>query len=195
MATSWSQRGRNAASSVRHGLGAYSQTGVHRRGMSWMRAGFGAHRGFGGELKGLFTKGGRLGAFGGLAGRALGAGFGISAAVSGYQKEGLWGATKGVAGYAATNYALGAVFGSAAVGAAVIGGTVGGAMLRKAAINIGEEYGRAHSNTEFGGGVDDRYGRVTTMRRRSMMAINRSRIGGNMGLGNEALNSYVPYNR
>lgn len=129
-------------------------------------------------------------------GRALGIGFLGFEAISGYQREGAWGAAKGVGSAALWSYGIEIALGSAALPIGIAAGVaVGGVMLNKAAAEKGRAYGRSHRELEFGAAVSDQFGTVSTMRRRSVMALNQSRIGGNMGMGNEAMRQYQPYFR
>jgi hypothetical protein len=129
-------------------------------------------------------------------GRALGFGFLALEAYSGYQREGVWGAAKGVATGAAYSYAFGAVLGSAALPVTALAAAGAGAvMANKWAAGKGASYMKGQRNLEMGGAVNDQFGNVSTMRRRSVMALNRSRIGGGMGIGNEAMRQYQPYFR
>ena len=151
---------------------------MHKRGMRWATEGYGMGKGMN------------------MFGRAMGVGFLALEAYQGYQREGVWGAAKGVATGAAYSYAFGAVLGAAAapvaIGAAVVGGAI---IANKAMAEKGASYARGQARTEFGNGVSDQFGTVSTMRRRSVMALNRSRIGGGMGMGNEAMRQYQPYFR
>lgn len=169
---------RGGVGAVGRGLKAYGGTAMHKRGMRWLREGYG------------------LGAGQKMLGRMLGLGFLAYSFMEGYQREGLWGGVKEAATGAAYSYAFGAVLGSAAIplmgGAAVVGGAVG---LQTFMNKKGESYSRRQKSLEMGGTINDMYGSVATMRRRSIMSLNRSKIGGGMGIGNEALRQYQPYFR
>jgi hypothetical protein len=134
-------------------------------------------------------------------GRALGLGFLGLEAYRGYQEGGMMGAVGQVAETAAINYAIGAVIGTGALTALAATGLVAGAAYGTYAYNkygseIGRSYMLRHTQTEFGGGgVPDQFGTAATMRRRSMAALQGSRINGNMALGNEAALTYTPYFR
>ena len=167
-----------AAGRVYGAAQGYAGTAFHARGVGSLKAGMGLGKGMG------------------IFGRALGLGFLGYETYSGYQREGMWGAAKGAAGYAAIQYAFGAVLGSSVLplmaGAAAVGGAVVG---RKMAAEKGESVYKRHRALEFGAGVSDQFGTISTMRRRSIQALQSSRIGGGMGMGNEAMRSYVPYFR
>lgn len=160
------------------GLGRYARTSTHARGTRWVLENYGLAR----KMSPL--------------GRALGLGFLGIEAYMGYQKEGWWGAAKGVATGAAWSYGLGVVLGSAALpltmGAAAIGGSL---VLNKMAAEGGLRYAKRHARADFGGGVRDQFGNVSTMRRRSIQALQQSRLNGAMTLGREALQQYQPYFR
>lgn len=176
IATSGAVRG--AGRYAMSGAGNYLRSGTHLRAMSGVTRNYGLARGMGGW------------------GRAFGLGFLAFEAYSGYQREGAWGAAKGVATGALWSYGIELALGSAAlpvaIGAAAIGG---GLALNKWAAEKGESYMKGKQNLEFGSGVSDQYGMAATMRRRSMAALNQSRISGGMGLGNEAMRQYQPYFR
>jgi len=169
---------RGAFGSAWRSAGKYMGSSMHARGARWAAEGYGLGKGMG------------------MFGRALGLGFLGLEAYSGYQREGAWGAAKGVASGAAMSYAMGAVLGSAALPVALgVGAIGGGIMLNKFAAGKGRSTMLGHKRTEFGAGVSDQYGTVATMRRRSIMALNESRISGGMGIGNEAMRQYQPYFR
>jgi len=178
-------KGVATSSAVKAGFGrvkgaaqVYRQTAFHARGMNSMRDMYG------------------LGKQMGWAGRALGFGFMGLEAFTGYQQGGVWGAAKGLAKGAAVNYAVGALLGSAAIPLTLgVGVVAGGMMAYKKGADIGRKTYKKSRSLEFGSGVSDQYGTVATMRRRSVMALQESRIGGGMGLGSEAMRSYQPYFR
>lgn len=198
---SWRDLGSQAKTTIGPPLQRYLKSGVHKRGMGWMRMSMGIESGFKQNLTNAFGagigKGSRLSGIGSLAWRGVAAAWFLGDVAKGYHREGVWGAAKAGIGFAAENYLFGAVLGSAAlpVGLAAAGVT-GYAALRKFKIDTGRQYALNLRRTTFGpGSVEDQYGTVATMRRRSVDALMSSRIGGNMGLGNESLRAYTPYFR
>jgi hypothetical protein len=160
------------------GIGRYLKSGTHSKAMGNTLRNFGLARNMS------------------MLGRGLGLGFLGFEAIAGYQQEGVWGAAKGVASGAMWSYGIELALGSAALPVAALAGIgVGGAMAYKAAAEKGRSTMVKSQNLEFGGGVSDQYGTVSTMRRRSVQALQQSRIGGGMGMGNEALRQYQPYFR
>jgi hypothetical protein len=151
-------------------------TGLHGAGMSAVRDLYGV-----GKTKGLWR------AFGPA---ALG-----MAAYGGYQEGGVSGAVGEMASETATWYALGAgmkLAGPLALGA-VAG--VGAAALGLGAVGVGpqhfarpyvHDYMKKRARLEMGTPVMDPYGQVATMRQRSIMAMNNSRVNGRTAIGNEA---------
>lgn len=132
-------------------------------------------------------------------GRVLGLGFLGWEAYSGYREGGAWGAAKNVGSSAATTYAIGAILGSGAVAGLAVAGA--GAMALggmyaydQFAKETGRQQAIQHARTEMGSGfVADPFGTAATMRRRSIMALQNSRLNGTMALGNEAALTYRPY--
>lgn len=121
--------------------------------------------------------------------------FGIAtlglSAISGYQENGVTGATMNVAKEAAS---WGAMRAGWSVGKGVLANpfflvpaTIGA--LGYAGYKIGQasrEKARRIRNVEMGGEVIDRFGTLSTIRQRSLMALNNSHVNGRMALGNEA---------
>jgi hypothetical protein len=133
--------------------------------------------------------------------KGLGTAFLGLEAYLGYQEGGVWGATKQVGAALAFQYGLGAMLGGAAVpvtlglmaGAAVAGGIYA---YNKYGSQVGRETMFEHSRIEMGGGpINDQFGTISTMRRRSMAALQSTRLNGTTALGNEAALSHVPYFR
>lgn len=122
--------------------------------------------------------------------------FGIAtlgvSAISGYQENGMAGATMHVAKDAAT---WGAMRAGWSVGKGVLtnpwflaGASIGAGAY--AGYKIGQasrEKARRIRNVEMGGEVIDRFGTLSTIRQRSLMALNNSHVNGRMALGNEAI--------
>lgn len=152
--------------------------------------------------------------------RAIGPAFMAYSAYSGYQEGGVWGATKSVGTDIGTTYLLGRGFsflggvaakatgvGVAAAGLAAAGigiygaasgqgfggalGTVYGAISRPAI----HDYAKSHARLEMGTPLVDPFGTAATMRQRSLMAIQNSRVNGRTALGNEATLLYQGYFR
>lgn len=135
-------------------------------------------------------------------GARIGNGIGLAAlgisAFMGYQENGLMGAATNVArdvafqsiGTGIYNAAVGAV-GSVPllIGAAVAGGAYGYYKLGEA----GQKYSKKLRKLELGTDIDDSYGTISTMRQRSVMAIQNSYLNGRMALGNEASSMHMTY--
>jgi len=161
---------------------------------SGMGQAFGYHGqdGFLGRKAG-WLKGGKLG----LAGRIAGPAFTAFAIYSGYKEGGVFGAAKGAASSALS-------WGAFEMGAALSPGiTRAGVMAAKIALPVGiaaaagygyyktGEEGIKHRKRlrglEMGADLVDRFGTMTTMRQRSLAAIQNSHTNGRMALGSEAL--------
>jgi hypothetical protein len=157
---------------------------------------------------GLFKKGaGILERAGGL----IGAGFMVGAMYEGYKESGITGAAKAGVEQVGINYLLGrglsTVFKgmlplglkAGLVGAAAIG--VGAGLANTSVANFlsplargaVREHGIKHAKLELGTPTIDPFGMVSTMRQRSLMSIQNSRVNGRTALGNEASLLYRPY--
>jgi len=132
----------------------------------------------------------------GLAGRAFMPAFTAFAAYEGYKQGGVWGATKAVGEQALVWGALrmaGAnilnpyVLGAAAIGGAAYGGYKFGVAARK--------HRQRLRGLEMGADIVDTYGTMSTMRQRSLAAIQNTHINGRLSLGNEALLLSETYRR
>lgn len=169
---------------------SYLGSNVHRTGSRWAK-----------EVYGVGVKGKM---------RYLGYAFAGYTAYEGYQREGVRGAIKGLAQGAGEGYAMGAVWGAVgtgvkaglAVGAPVAGmaafmsWTQGGpSPLQFLARPYVREHMKKHAKLEMGRPVMDQFGTLSTMRQRSLAAIQSSKINGRSGLGNEATLMYRPYFR
>lgn len=158
---------------------------------------------------GVFKKGaGILGRAGGL----IGLGYMASSMYEGYQEGGVTGAVGAGVEQVGLNYLFGRAvstvfkgivpFAAKAglVGAAAIG--VGAAITNQSVANFlsplarGQvrEHGIKHAKLEMGAPTIDPFGMVATMRQRSLMSIQNSRVNGRSALGNEASLLYRPYN-
>lgn len=122
---------------------------------------------------------------------------------SGYQEGGLSGALMGGAEYAANMYMWGAGLKIAGIGLSGLGvglgvglagaGLAGGLALGVSGIGprqmlrpLVREHMERRSRLEMGTPIVDDYGSIATMRQRSIMAIQNSKINGRTALGNEA---------
>ena len=159
----------------------------------------GVSKGFlGRKAKGGIFAGGK-----GIAGKSLGllgrAGFPLFAAFSaysGYKEGGVLGAARNVAVDALSWGAMRAGFtmltNPVVLGAAAIAGAGYGVYrLGEAA----RKHERGVRRLELGADVVDRFGTLSTMRQRSLQAIQNSHLSGRSALGNEALLLSVPYMR
>jgi len=129
-------------------------------------------------------------------GRGLFPVFTAYSAYSGYKEGGIMGATKNVAADAATWGAMRAAWSMFAnpvtLGAAAVAGLgYGGYKLGEAAI----AHEKRIKGLELGADVVDRFGTISTMRQRSLQAIQNSHLNGRGALGNEALIMSSPYLR
>ena len=165
-------------------IGGYFQSATHAAGITSMKEGFGFGKGIA---------------------RYIGPVFMAHAAYTGYQEGGVGGAVKNIGKEAALWYAFGAAakvfsFGklarAAAAGVGVLGIGIGGTL---AATGIGPQqllrpytydHLRKHAKLEMGTPIADPFGNMATMRQRSLMAMQNSRINGMGALGNE---SYLLY--
>lgn len=178
---------------VRTGSAVRSYWGskVNRTGITWAREAYG------------------LGKAGGLA-RVLGVAYLGYTAYTGYKEGGGWGAAKAIGKGAAEMYAQGAVWGAIGTpvmyGAAAVAGA-GAVMLGLTSVRQNasisqmvtrpwvRDHMRKHAKMEMARPVIDQFGNTATMRRRSLAAIQGSKLNGRTGLGNEATLMYRPYFR
>jgi len=109
----------------------------------------------------------------------------VGAAKEGVIGAATWGAVKGT-----WNYAMGA--GNLAMGAGLgIGAVAAGAYGYYRAGEAGQKYAKRLRNLEMGADIVDNFGTMSTMRGRSIDAIQSSRVNGRNGLGNEAALMHV----
>lgn len=177
---------------------------AHQTGMNWTRDMLGTgHSGVAGSS---FTKAGTI-AKHSILGRAIGPAFLTYAGYEGYKKEGAWGAVKGVGGALAETYLVGraiSAFGAPALG--VLGAAAGVSALGAIAHDPDaflsmkgwvrpwtSEYHKKTQGVQMGGEVVDPHGINATMRQRSMLAIQNSRMNARSGLGQEATLTFSPY--
>jgi len=168
---------------TRGAVRSYLGTTTHAVGKRWA-----------GEAFGIGTRG---------IGRVLGIGFAAYTIGTGYQQGGAWGATKALAGTAAEMYAFGAIkgalFGNLGLSALapVAAVAAGGAFVFRKELSRPwvREHMKKHAKLEMGRPVMDQFGNLSTMRQRSLAAIQSSKINGRSGLGNEAALMYRPYFR
>lgn len=114
----------------------------------------------------------------------------------GYREGGIGGAID--AGLESAKFSIAwevgaAVLGSAALPLAIGAGIAGGAgygyyQFGEAA----QRHGRKMRKLEMGGEVTDRFGTMSTMRQRSLQALNNTHVNGRMALGNEAAIMHTP---
>lgn len=178
----------------------YLNTGFHAEGMAGvkMQFGFGKYASGGKSLLGK--------AFGRLAGPAF---LGYSM-YQGYQEEGIWGAVKEGVSQSAWAYGISAVLPTAlkvgGYGAAIGGAAIGAGLLGYSGISgrgMGatlfspyvRDFKKKHQDLEMGTPNIDQFGTLSTMRQRSIMAIQNSKFNGRSALGNEALLMSQPYFR
>jgi len=121
----------------------------------------------------------------------MGVYFTAKAMKEGYNREGLWGATKAGAGSLAEWGAFEIIF-------KALGGVVGGALTIGAmgaagvygtykALDYGAKHARKTRALEFGGQpVEDMFGTIATMRQRSLLEMQKSHAALRGALGNEA---------
>jgi len=123
---------------------------------------------------------------------------------SGYKTGGTWGGVKAAGEHLLFSYALGGLL--PAVGATAdialgLGGMAAGLHLMTggSVTDVVRPWAKQrmfrHGKLEMGAPILDDFGTVSTMRQRSLMAIQNSRINGRTGLGNEGALSYNPYFR
>jgi hypothetical protein len=180
---------------------AFSGPG-HQTGMNWVKDMIGM--GPSGVAGSGFSRAGGI-AKAGILGRALGPAFLAYAGYEGYKKEGVWGAAKGVGGALAETYIMAraiSAFGAPALGLAGALGTL--SALGKVAhhpaafLSSGRGWARPwtseyHKNlkgVQMGGEIVDPHGINATMRQRSLLAIQNSRLNARSGIGNEAALSH-----
>lgn len=125
------------------------------------------------------------------------------AAYEGYQEGGMTGALGGMAKEGALWYGLGVAqatllpAAAALAGATAIGLGVGAAMgvnpIKTFSRPYVRDYTKRHAKLELGAPVMDQFGTISTMRRRSIQAIQRSHISGRSALGREAFLAHDTY--
>jgi len=130
-----------------------------------------------------------LGGFG-KAMTGLGLAWGVADAFQAYREEGAWGAAKSGAGSLAMGGAFRVVtgiagralsgFGPVAVAAAAVYGTY-------ALGNAAKMHVKRLKGLEMGRNIPDPFGTVSTIRQRSLQAIQNTHINGRLALGNEAM--------
>lgn len=153
----------------------------------------------GGSLRGVTgarSFGGAAKAVGKLGLKALPMIGGAAFIYSGYKEGGIAGAVD--AGIENMKMGIAWEVGSAALGsgalpiaaaAAVVGaGAYGYYQFGEAA----QRYGRKTRRLEMGGEIIDRFGTISTMRQRSLQALNNTHMNGRMALGNEAMLTHRP---
>jgi hypothetical protein len=134
--------------------------------------------------------------------RFLGPAITAYSVLKGYEEGGLKGAvTEGVGGLAWA-YGIGRVGSMIFSPTAAL--TVAGAGLAMTAAGVNplsfaarpytRDYAKRHAKLELASPVVDPFGTVSTMRQRSVMAIQNSKINGRSMLGNEAIMGWKPYN-
>jgi hypothetical protein len=161
---------------------SYLGSGIHRAGAHQVRMG--------------------LGLRGSLGERLIGGGVGALVTYQGFREGGITGGAKALGENIAMNYAFGAaeyvlpyaapIAAGALVGAAAWQGRTPMQLLARPAVRA---HMRAFSMLEMGSPVADPLGTMATMRQRSLMAIQRSKINGRSALGQEASYMYRPYFR
>jgi hypothetical protein len=122
--------------------------------------------------------------------------FTAHAAYTGYQEGGILGAAGGVAESALMWGAMRA--GWTMLGGSVGAGLVGGVAMGYGMYRLGEAARRNERRVrglELATDVVDRFGTMSTMRQRSLQAIQNSHLNARMALGNEALLMSTPYLR
>lgn len=150
---------------------SYLGTSMHRKAKEWALDAYGLNKGTGGLDRAF-----RLAFLG-------------YDAYKGYQEGGLGGAALNVAHGVAEQYAMRAAMSAVAPIAlplTALALTAGGLYANKRAIEVGEERYRKHARLEMGTPIVDQFGTAATMRQRSVMALNNSRLNGMTALGNEA---------
>ena len=188
------------------GLGkSYLGSGIHQKGAEWVKWELGIHQ----DIKKMPS--GWMKRFAKWGGR----GFLGYSAIQGYREEGLWGTAKAVPASLATTYALGAAWGgikggvmagAAAVapivgGIATLGAIAGAAYYQQTGVApwhilarpYVRDHMRKHAKLEMGAPVYDQFGTLSTMRQRSVAAIQNSHINARSALGHEAMSMYRPY--
>jgi hypothetical protein len=188
---------RNTAGAIR----SYMNTSIHRTGAQWAKEVYGlARRDSHGRPIGKLWRG-------------LGLAYLGYQAYQGYQEGGIPGAAKEVAYGAAETYALGAGIKALGIGAGWGAGLLGGAAVfggfffgmesARQGINpfqmavrpFVQEHMKKHAILEMGSPINDQFGTLATMRQRSLMAMQQSKITARGALGMESSRRYIPYMR
>lgn len=167
----------------------YRQSSFHRGGTQFLKWELGIGKEFAGKGTGAFISR--------WASRAF-LGFSV---LQGYSEGGISGAVLGGATHLATSYLMGGVLGSMGtplalgMGMAGIGlglHFMGGGKVRDFFRPYVYDYMKKQSRLEMSTPVMDDFGTVATMRQRSLMAIQNSRLNGRTALGQEAALSFQP---
>lgn len=187
-----------SVSGVGGAFSRYRQSGMHSTGKTWAM----------GELGFEKNKAGKWGQAQGLLGKWAGRAFIGYSAYQGFKEGGVGGAAMGVGTHMATTYAFGAAWGAVKTGAAALAASpalpivagvaaIAGATAYSYRRELMRPYVNAHmkkhAKLEMGTAPLDPYGNVSTMRQRSLQAINNSHLNGRVALGNEANIMYTPY--
>ena len=178
---------------------------AHASGLNWTKDLFGM--GPAGVAGSGFTRAGGL-AKHSLLGRVAGPAYLAYAGYEGYKKEGVWGAAKGIGTAAIETYMIGRLFaspaGPIALAALATAATVEGMgrFIRDPEAFGGmkgwvrpwtSEYHKKTKSVQMGGEIVDPHGMNATMRQRSLLAIQNSRLNARSGIGHEAAMTYSPY--
>jgi len=178
-------------------IGSYFGSNLHRSGIEWTKGMLGA--GLTPEMRalGINTWSRATGVM-----RLLGPAWIAYRAYEGFKEGGPGGAVKGAAFALGESYLFPHVAhmaGMAALGgAAMLGmqyGMTGAGPLETLTRPLVREHMRKHAKLEMGRPIHDQFGNVATMRQRSVMAIQNSKINGRSALGHEATLAYSPYFR
>lgn len=145
---------------------------------------------------------------GGLRGNKLMKGLMAYELYKGYKEDGVGGMVSAGVNQAVSGYAFDAILKATGLGKVAMVGLGVGAIAGVASYATGgtnpleflarpmvKENMRRHSLLEMGTPSVDEFGTLATMRQRSLMAIQNSRINGRSALGNEGQISYRPYFR
>ena len=169
----------------------------HRMGRRWAREAIGLHELTRTERSAAARMGKQVGSR--FFGRFLGAGFTAVSAYEGYKKEGVWGAVKGGATAIGEQYLFGRLIGGIGPIGMAVGAGLGAAYLTykipKMINEASARYRKGYEGVDLAHSTSDPFGMNATMRQRSLLAIQNSRLNARSGIGQEALATYRPYHR
>lgn len=182
---------------MRGTAGGRAFSGVYAKTNSFMKAGRAGMKSSMHAARKLGWKGSIKGA-GKAAFGGLGLAFTAFSVYQGYQEGGALGAARGGAEAIATSTIANVAFRAVGLAATPLAVVAGVAAAGYGAYRFGEAsraHGKRMRNLEMGSDLVDSFGTMSTMRQRSLNALQSTHLNGRMGFGNEAALMHVPMMR